>query len=289
MRSKKAVKFATVESPQSPSYSSTAPILDSDAGTNPIFDLCAKLNQVCIIPNVIGYLIDESVQQYRHDVYLVNENLYTSTGSKSLNSLLEISSKRALGYYLSRKDRLHIAVVLASSVLQLDGTPWLKEQWRSDDIFFLQREDPNSNVQKLDYANPYVSAKISPDCSEPSSVTNVRSAVTAHLIRSEVLFALGLTLTELCFGQTLADLQIPEDVNTTVAFTNYQTAGRLLDYVYNESGNRYDDVVRRCLQCPFDVRDASLDNEDFQQAVFESIVTPLTQDLEDFNGGSRIR
>ena len=81
----------------------------------------------------------------------------------------------------------------------------------------------------------------------------------------------------------------PEDDNPVEAITSFNTASRLLDNVYNESGSRYGDAVRRCLLCPFDLRDASLDNEEFQQAVFTSIVTPLMQDLGDFDGSSRIR
>ncbi len=262
--------------------------MNSDDGLHPIVDLCTQLKQVCSVPKIIGYLVDDSDQQHRHDVYLINDNVYSSTDSTSLQDLLKLSHKRASGYYLSRKDRLHIAVVLASSVLQLDGTSWLKKQWRSGDIFFVQTQNASSNVQNIDLANPYLSTKISSGCSETSSISNTPVTITTHLIRSEVLFALGLTLIELCFGQTLAEMQIPKDVNSIEAFTSYQTATRLLDYVYDESGNRYGDVVRRCLQCPFDVRDASLDNEEFQQAVFESIVTPLAEDMQDFNGGSRV-
>ena len=113
-------------------------------------------------------------------------------------------------------------------------------------------------------------------CFTPSAVSianpslrDSHVAILTHLIRSEVLFALGLTLIELRFGQTLSELQTPEDVNSVEAFTNYRTATRLLDYVYNESGSRYEDVVRRCLQCSFDLRDASLDNEEFQQGCFQ--------------------
>ena len=184
---------------------------------------------------------------------------------------------------------MRLAVILASSVLQLDETSWPKKQWRSHDIYFLQTEESFSNIPKIDYAYPHLSTKISSESSRLPSTTNVPAACTTPLIRCEVLFSLGLTLIELCFGESLAGMQLPGDVDNVEAITSYRTASRLLDSVYNESGNRYGDVVRRCIQCPFDVRDASLDNEEFQQAVFEYIVTPLAQDLEDFNGSSRIR
>ena len=100
---------------------------------------------------------------------------------------------------------------------------------------------------------------------------------------------LGVTLTELCFGQNIYDMRIEEDIDRSEMITNFNTASRLIEYVYDESGTRYGDVVRRCLKNPPDFRDASFDNKDFQDAVYEYIFTPLRQDFEDFNGGSRIR
>lgn len=109
------------------------------------------------------------------------------------------------------------------------------------------------------------------------------------MVRSQVLFALGLTLIELCFGRTLAKMRKPEDiVETDETRTKIRAAHRLLNSVYSEMGTSYGDVVRRCLYQPFDMRDMSLDNEDLQQKVFDDIVTPLIEDLNNFSGQSRI-
>lgn len=237
----------------------------------------------------IGFLTDETVGQHRHDVYLVDENVRQGMDTKSLENLLQVSRPRGPGSSLSRRDRLYIAVTLASSVLQLDGTFWLKRQWRSGDILFLPLEDRRASAPRFDFAHPYVSWKVSSEDVDTALIADASRITIAHRIPSEVLFVLGITLTELCFGQNIYDMRIEEDIDKTEIITNFNTASRLIDYVYNESGSRYGDVVRRCLKCPPDVRDASLDNEEFQEAVFESIVTPLRQDFEDFNGGSRIR
>ena len=255
----------------------------------PIDNICTAVSVHRGSRQSIGFLTDGSVGQHRHDVYLVNEKLRQEMDPKSLEYLLQVSKERGPGFSLSRRDRLYIAVTLASSVLQLDGTFWLKRQWRSGDILFLPLEDRKASAPKIDFAHPYVSWKVSPeDVNTPLIVDASRSTV-AHRIPSEVLFVLGITLTELCFGRNISDMQIQEDKDKTEVVTNFNTASRLIEYVYSESGYRYGDVVRRCLKCPPDIRDASLDNEEFQEAVFESIVTPLRQDFEDFNGGSRIR
>lgn len=208
---------------------------------------------------------------------------------QSLEYLLQVSRQRGPGFNLSRRDRLYIAVTLASSVLQLDGTSWLKKQWRSGDILFLPLDDQKTSTSKVDFTHPYVSWKVSPEDANTALVAEASRITIARRIPSEVLFVLGITLTELCFGKNIYDMRVEEDVDVTEILTNFNTAARLIDHVYDESGNRYGDVVRRCLKCPPDVRNASLDNEEFEEAVFESIVTPLRQDFEDFNGGSRIR
>ena len=279
---KKAVNFA-ITPPANTTWLPTA------TGMGPINDICTAVYGQCGVKQGIGFLTDELLGPHQHDVYLVDEEVRDGTDPKSLEYLLQVSKQRIPGFSLSRRDRLYIAVTLASSVLQLDGTLWLKRQWRSGDIVFLPLEDQKASRLRVDCANPYVSCKVSPQDANAALVADVSGNTIAHRIPSEVLFVLGITLTELCFGQNIYDMRIDEDMDKTEMLTNFNTASRLIDYVYNESGSRYGDVVRRCLKCPPDVRDASLDNEEFQEAVFESIVTPLRQDFEDFNGGSRIR
>jgi hypothetical protein len=108
-----------------------------------------------------------------------------------------------------------------------------------------------------------------------------------HVIRSEVLFALGLTLTELCLGQTLADLEESCDVvSGNKELTMFNTARRLLSHVFEEGGENYENVVHRCLYCPFHgIREWNFENDEFQQRVFEMIVAPLAKDWSNFNGG----
>ena len=284
---KKAVNFAAATVPKS--TWPPAAIGSAYTGLGPINDICAAVYEGCGVKQGIGFLTDEGVGQHRHNVYLVDEKVRQGFDPKSLEYLLQVSERRGPGFSLSRRDRLYISVTLASSVLQLDGTLWLKRQWRSGDILFLPLEDRNTSTPRVDFTHPYVSWKVSPDDTNTALVADASGITIAHRIPSVVLFALGITLTELCFGQNIYDMRVEEDIDKTEMLTNFNTASRLIDYVYNESGSRYGDVVRRCLKCPPDIRDASLDNEEFQEAVFESIVTPLRQDFEDFNGGSRIR
>lgn len=273
---KKAVNFA-ITPPENPAWlpAATEP---SHAGMGPIINICTAVYEHCGVGQGIGFLTDESVRQHRHNVYLVDEKVRQGMDPKSLEHLLQISKQRGLAFSLRRKDRLYIAVTLASSVLQLDGTLWLKRQWRSGDILFLPLEDLTASRSRVDFAHPYVSLKVSPKDANTALIADAGRSTVAHRISSEILFALGITLTELCFGQNIYDMRVQEDIDPSEIMTNFNTASRLTSYVYEESGGRYGDVGRRCLTCPFDVRDASFDNEEFQEAIFDSIVTPLRQE-----------
>ena len=250
-----------------------------------IADICSTLCANHGPMKAIGFLVEEEDNKHKHYLYRANTAIGPEPRSKSLDELLSCPGNGPHSTPLSRNDRLRIAVTLASSVLQLDGTSWLKPQWSSKDIFFHEK---NNRASDSDYACPYMSWKL---CMTDNNV--LRSFESCfrgpYLVRSEVLFALGLTLIELCFGKTIADMHIPEDGDREEATTEMKTAHRLCTSVYSEMGTSYGDAVWRCLYQPFDVRDLSFDNEELQQKVFDDIVTPLNDDWLNFNGRSRIR
>ena len=241
-----------------------------------ISDICSALCVSHQSRKAIGYLVDEEDDKHKHYLYRTNTMIGPETQSISLGDVLSGwhgSSKRPL----LRSDRLQIAVTLASSVLQLDGTSWLKSEWSSEDIFF---HDKSNRPTQSSYSYPYLSWKrCMTNVDTPGSFDTVSRETFA--VRSKVLFALGITLIELCFGKKIADTYIPEDRDPKEAIY------RLCGAVYHEMGSSYGDAVRRCLYQPFDVREIGLDNEEVQQKVFDEIVTPLSDDLNIFLGKSR--
>lgn len=277
-RNVKGVKFDLNTSSTSPvkPLSGAAPTDTCDF----IADICSTLRASQDLRKVLGFLVDEADEKHKHYLYRADTVISSDTHSESLGDLLRSSQYELPTGFLSRKVRLQIAVTLASSVLQLDGSSWLKSKWTSKDIFFHQQK-----IQAADesYSHPYLSWKFcAADTEAPCPLGTL--TIGNQLIRSEVLFALGLTLIELCFGKTLEEMQKPMDGISDEPNTRVNTAHRLLHSVYNEMGPPYGDVVRRCLFQPFDVREMSLDNEEVQQAIIENIVTPLVQDFKSFNG-----
>ena len=256
----------------------------------PISDMCSAL---CTVNGdhecreLIGSILDESDASHRYDMYLVR-NLASDLQTQSLEDLLA-SSFNPLGLHMARggfvfkrRDRLFLAATLACSLLQFHGS-WLKTQWGSRDILFAKTEDGNKAMLN----HPYLSWHVLGKPEELNVSTQVNRATTA-LIRSEILFPLGLALVELSLCQTLSALRIPEDSDPIDAVANLKTASRLLhECVYFESGARYGDAVDKCLFWS-ETRNTKFDDEEFQRTVFDTIVSPLLDDLRDFEGKSRI-
>ena len=280
--SSRSVRFAPVSEPITEARASHDSLIDHDC--DPIPDMCATLCTSHNLKKAIGFLVDEEDEKRKHYVYRTDTGIDSEPNSRSLGELLSGAQQESFTVSLSRGDRLQIAVTLASSVLQLDGTSWLKSEWTSNDIYFHNKD---GKVSGISYSYPYLPWR--PCMAHSNNPCAVNSARLEHLVdRCQILLALGLTLVELCFGRTLSEMQKLEDHGPNEDITKYGTARRLLNSVYNEMGTSYGDVVRRCLLQPFDVRDMSLDNEDLQQKVFDDVVTPLVEDLNNFKGRSRI-
>lgn len=280
---KKAVRFALDTSPASSPTTIFPPFAASL-----ITDFCSALHESCTTRKCIGFLLDEyaSSASHRHDVFVLG-NAVANTHPRSLRSVLaswrQCNRRKDSGtMYFSRRERLFISASLASSVLQFDGS-WLKKHWTSQDIFFLPLGQSSTGA----FNQPYLSWEVSTE--DDTAISRIcsypKSPVTVYPLHGEIFLPLGMTLMELSLGQTWADLVKTEEMDPSETIKNLKTG---LDFVYDESGPRYGDVVRRCLFWPFDFREPTLDNDEFQQSVLDSIVMPLVEDWKGFEGTQRI-
>lgn len=249
-----------------------------------IADICSTIWRTPLTGQTIGFLTDEKDCEVKHFLYRANTLPADKPQSKSLNQILSEKRKDSPSGTLLKKERLEIAVILASSVLQLGGTSWLNSRWSSHDIYFHKKLGELSES----LAHPYLSWK---QCSIEEGLTAAGEllAIGNPMVREGNIYALGLALIELCFGRPLNNLRRPEDDDPNEAAANTKCAKRLLDFVYDEMDDVYRDVVRRCLFQPFDVRDMNLNIEEVQQQVYTSIVSPLVENLNNFKGMSRIK
>ncbi|KAL8790017.1 MAG: hypothetical protein Q9195_006566 [Heterodermia aff. obscurata] len=284
-RQSKKVRFVTRSGNNTESRTISPDRSPPIQSTIAIVDMCQTLYSHPKCDEPMGFLRYDHDKDYKHYLYRANIPPMERSQSKSLSDLLSETTVLSPSGGLLKRERLEIAVTLASSVLQLDGSSWLKSRWSSHDIYFHQKraQKPSQNSPQ-----PYLGWK---QCSIKDDLVTFTESLSleSHLIRSEVLFALGRTLVELCFGKTLKSMRLSDDSEESEEIAAAKTALNLIDQVYDEMGDVYGDVVRRCLLQPFDVRDMSLDNEEVQWKVYESIVAPLAEDLENFKGKARIR
>lgn len=227
-----------------------------------------------------GYLLDSFKR--KHGIYLLDPPVCPDNQPEwPAYTLRQVLTKQA-GFKrrLMQHDKFRVAVDLASSVLQLHKTPWLREDWGDSDVYFVHRPGaPPSTI----YQHPFIYRKFS---STPTNTGPAPQPQARRVIRNETLFTLGVLLIELLYGESIEELQTPHDLaceGTPGAV--WCTAERLVDEeIALEAGQFYSDAVRRCIRCDFNRQNMSLDDQEFQQAVYEGVVAPLEKTLRNFNG-----
>ena len=250
--------------------------LDPSPNMQPIEDLCAAISNLrkpqrdeCLSLLATEY----AKQQYGIHIYPLRERPSNpaSCSISSLRSVLDDSD-------FTWRERLHLAIILASSVLQLHNTPWLGDHWRVDNIFFVTRAD------QIAYEHPFVSQHFN-QVKEKSQTHSVPPLISM-IIRNQALYALGVSLIELRYGKSIQELHKPEDGplssdDPMAAFiTEWKTADRLVDKLYSDVGHYYGDAVRRCIRCDFDRKSNCLDDVTFQKAVYQGVVYILQESYD---------
>lgn len=227
-----------------------------------------------------GYLLDSFKR--KHGIYLLDPPMCPNNQPEwPAYTLRQVLTKQA-GFKrrLMQHDKFKVAVDLASSVLQLHKTPWLKDDWGDSDVYFVHR--PGAPAATI-YQHPFIYRKFSSAVTStgPASQPQIR-----RVIRNQTLFTLGVLLIELLYGVSIEELQTSHDLaceGTPGAV--WCTAERLVDEeIALEAGQLYSDAVRRCIRCDFNKQNMSLDDQEFLEAVYEGVVAPLEKTLQHFNG-----
>lgn len=107
---------------------------------------------------------------------------------------------------LTRRQRYALAVTLASSFLQLAGTPWIKPRWaKSDVVFFRDPHDPAALLLE----RPFVCSDFQDPLGvvgEPQPAEATPPPRSAKQVQEDTisgLESLGIVLLELCFGRPI--------------------------------------------------------------------------------------
>ena len=249
--------------------------LESSLKRSRIHDLChvlAKMPSMHPHETCLGCLVDE-------DRYLgvYANGSHSGTSTSTLDDILQnlVPPDQGPHMNVTKKQRLQIAVTLASTALQLQETAWVDGCWGKKDILF-----HHGHLE-----DPYISKmfqKEVPELQQPNSRGKKDALSSISPIRNEALFNLGVLLLELSYGKSLDDFKSAED---PPIFTEYAIARRLVEDLTEEAASGYVDAVRACIFCDFrtKINSMSLDNDSFRQAVYNDVVVPLEEEWKHWN------
>jgi hypothetical protein len=175
---------------------------------------------------------------------------------------------------LTRHESYKVVSILASSLLQLQGTPWLAETMEKNNIFFCRRDN------KIFVDRPYIrhsfrSLKSAQSCS-PGFVQPMLSSHPRFVARNS-LSNLGIPLLDLCFGQPIEtqdfrNCHLGPD-GKPYDSTDYMTARDGADSVC-EKDPALEHIIKCCVFCVFKEK-VDWSHKKFAQAVYNSAVEPL--------------
>ncbi|GAP93126.1 hypothetical protein SAMD00023353_6800200 [Rosellinia necatrix] len=238
-----------------------------------ITNLCERLKRTQKQAQVstYGMVVDRSPEGAgKFTLHPMSPSSTGDTRSWSVISLKQILEQKDNSIYLTYQDRLHLAVIISSSILQLHGSPWLSGTISSQDVFFIQKNDFPF------YDQPFVMKR------PPAESLAIQNAgQDAPFPRNPVLVALGVLLIELIQGKPINLLRTPQEESLAHSklLQDYMTIKRLLQDVRMASSN-YAAAVTRCVDGDFHCGGLTLDNEELCEGVYSGIVALLERDLE---------
>jgi hypothetical protein len=275
---------------KSVSFSSPPPYSEDDPGTDlalssssasrqEVKDLCASIKQ--IRASRLGFSLDSRNKLRGACSIDSTESHIPSAEVLTLEDLLDrppvVDGRRAK---LSKKERYSLALTLASSVLYLNSTPWLTDQWAAKDILF---HCTAASARPVNIDRPHVA----PVLVELPKTPNGQKTRGFHN-KNTVLLALAIALLELYFGTSAMKYQENELGATDPSL--HKNPWMLCSMAHDWAEESQEDLsaaflsaVRHCLRC-FSDPGASLQDSEFLQAAVESIVLPLQEELHQFLG-----
>jgi hypothetical protein len=174
--------------------------------------------------------------------------------------------------HLSRRQRYSIALLIASSVAQLQFTPWLQTSLTKEDVFFFPSEDDTANIP---YGEPFIRQGF--DAGQPEAATSEAKDCN--------FYSLGILLLELCFGMRLEDHKIrqryPAGEGEAKNAFDLMAAIKWSHGVEDEGGEDYASAVKWCLTAG-----ASNTKHSWRGEIIKNVIQPLEICQEHFKTAS---
>jgi len=193
----------------------------------------------------------------------------------SLGAFLRDTGKMTL------KQKRILAVILAHTMLQYCGSPWMAEDWNKEHIEFFHQTIERDGAAKLDLERPYLSKGF------VTSRTAQGGSPKDVLHPCPSVLALGILLLEIGLGVPIESKRADADLNggRVNANTDLFTASRILEEPHDNMDmydSDYFKIIQACIDCKFlvNLQRPSLGDEEVRQAVYDKIVVPLEEELQ---------
>ncbi|KAH0559285.1 hypothetical protein GP486_004201 [Trichoglossum hirsutum] len=242
--------------------------------------LCVRIQQLSKLactdkPICVGYLAEHGAG--KHLVYWPRHAQPSLSGAVSLAKVI---SKRQRMRSLPKPDKWRLAGVLAKAVLQYHSTPWLRTNWKADDILFFGISDPE---RPGSLKSPHLHLL------ERSKGKQKSHAITEDVwVKNETLFRLGVILLELEFEASLEAIIQELRVDGIPQAPDAPLAHQLLipkRHAGERMGTLYGRIVRMCLDCDFGLGldNYSLSDPRLQRLFYSQIVCQFEDGMPDYS------
>jgi hypothetical protein len=258
-----------------------------------VIDICTAIRKSKTRKTYLGLCLDHSgklrralsipqpeIQDNRKPAEVAPDN-YEGT---SLNKLL-MADPNQYGHTLSRKDRMSLALTLASSFVQLEAKQWIQDSWGREYIVFDQHPEAAED-SSVDISKPYILHSVDTRNTDTKAKSIQRSD-------NYSLLSLEILLLELSTGQTFEQhqsrikgkgvdsLEPPQEYLKRLV--KQFEASNWLKSVQDDLSSGFHGAIRHCIRSYLDEASGK-DEAVYRQAVLDQVVLPLQDDLQSFLG-----
>jgi hypothetical protein len=152
----------------------------------------------------------------------------------------------------------------------------MRDSWGMNDIYFIKSNKSNSA--------PLGEAYVSRTFTTTSNTQSLSKGRSRSYVKNEMVFALGVALLELSYGQHILKMKTEDDPppqGNDASITEYSIANRLIEEIADRELSSFGDAVIRCVRLNFDTNATSLEDSDFRQMFYQGVVLPLQKLYDD--------
>ncbi|KAI1309237.1 hypothetical protein F5Y03DRAFT_348922 [Xylaria venustula] len=255
--------------------------------------LCQALSIDSFRSKTCGYLTDPSVHEYGRFSVSHIDNIRDSCELTfvSLRDVMKKPTRWRPKGTPSLPQKLAMASVIASGILQLQDTPWLSMTLTSE-ILYLAKVD-----EAVSFTRTYISRTAPEDgcCHRPSCPGSCEHSTRVMLqtegLGNELMWALFVLLIEVILWRAMDDIisegfslnitgTLPKEIFDYTTERGFGIVRSLLSKVAMTGGQEYCNAVESCLKLAFGYPSLDLSQEEMRQQISGSIITPIEESWE---------